>query len=113
MIIDLDSPGTDTLGRSGHSGFVDGHFKERFGSAILLSLIGDVGSYAANSANKGNKNQIQFGNTIGSSKDMANIALQNSIHIKPTLLKNQGEHINVFVARDLDFRSVYDLQLSQ
>ncbi len=113
VIIDLDSPGTDTLGRSGHSGFVDGHFKERFGSAILLSLIGDVGSYAANSANKGNKNQIQFGNTVGSSKDMANIALQNSIHIKPTLLKNQGEHINVFVARDLDFRSVYDLQLTQ
>lgn len=113
VIIDLDSPGTDALGRSGHSGFVDGHFKERFGSAILLSMIGDVGSYAANSANRGNKNQIQFGNTIGSSKDMANIALQNSIHIKPTLLKNQGEHINVFVARDLDFRSVYDLQLSQ
>ncbi len=113
VIIDLDSPGTDTLGRSGHSGFIDGHFKERFGSAILLSLIGDVGSYAANSANKGNKNQIQFGDTIGSSKDMANIVLQNSIHIKPTLLKNQGEHINVFVARDLDFRSVYDLQLTQ
>ncbi len=113
VIIDLDSPGTDTLGRSGHSGFVDGHFKDRFGSAILLSLIGDVGSYAANSANKGDKNQIQFGDTIGSSKDMANIALQNSIHIKPTLLKNQGEHINVFVARDLDFRSVYDLQLAQ
>ncbi len=113
VIIDLDSPGTDTLGRSGHTGFVDGHFKQRFGSAILLSLIGDVGSYASNKANSGNKNQIQFGNTIGSSKDLASIALQDSIRIKPTLLKNQGEHINVFVARDLDFRSVYDLQLSR
>ena len=112
VIIDLDSPGTDTLGRSGHTGFVDGHFKQRFGSAILLSLIGDAGSYAANKANSGDKNQIQFGNTIGSTKDLASIALQDSIRIKPTLLKNQGEHINVFVARDLDFRSVYDLQLS-
>ena len=112
VIIDLDSPGTDTLGRSGHTGFVDGHFKQRFGSAILLSLIGDAGSYAENKANSGDKNQIQFGNTVGSSKDLASIALQDSIRIKPTLLKNQGEHINVFVARDLDFRSVYDLQLS-
>ncbi|MCL1077095.1 TrbI/VirB10 family protein [Parashewanella spongiae] len=112
VIIDLDSAGTDTLGRSGHSGFVDGHFKQRFGSAMLLSLIGDIGQYAANKANSGNKNQIQFGNTIGGSKDLAAIALQDSIGIKPTLLKNQGEHINVFVARDLDFRSVYDLRLT-
>ncbi|MBM7072895.1 type IV secretion system protein VirB10 [Shewanella sp. 202IG2-18] len=112
VIIDLDSPGTDTLGRSGNSGYIDGHFKQRFGSAILLSMIGDVGQYAASKANSGNKNQIQFGDTIGSSKDLASIALQDSIRIKPTLLKNQGEHINVFVARDLDFRSVYDLQLS-
>ncbi len=116
IIIDLGSPGTDTLGRSGHTGFIDGHFKQRFGSAILLSLVGDVGSYAANRANhsqkQGDKTQIQFGDTIGSSKDMASIVLQDSIRIKPTLLKNQGEHINVFVARDLDFRSVYDLQLN-
>ncbi len=111
IIIDLDSPGTDTLGRSGHNGFVDNHFKQRFGSAILLSLIGDAGNYAANKANSGDKNQIQFGDTIGSSKDLASIVLQDSIRIKSTLLKNQGEHINVFVARDLDFRSVYDLQL--
>ena len=113
VIIDLDSPGTDTLGRSGHSGFVDGHFKQRFGSAILISLIGDAGEYAKNRANGSNKNQIQFGDTIGSSKDLASIALNDAIRIKPTLLKNQGEHINVFVARDLDFRSVYDLQFSR
>ena len=113
VIIDLDSAGTDTLGRSGHNGFIDGHFKQRFGSAMLLSLIGDIGQYASNKANSGNKNQIQFGNTIGGTKDLASIALQDSIGIKPTLLKNQGEHINVFVARDLDFRSVYDLQLAQ
>lgn len=112
VIIDLDSTGTDPLGRSGHTGFVDGHFKQRFGSAILLSLIGDVGQYAANRASNGDKNQIQFGDTIGGTKDLASIALQDSIGIKPTLLKNQGEHINVFVARDLDFRSVYDLRLA-
>ncbi|RLV60949.1 TrbI/VirB10 family protein [Parashewanella curva] len=112
VILDLASPGTDSLGRSGHSGYVDGHFGQRFGSAMLLSLIGDVGTYYANKS-KGNSNTIQFGDTIGGTKDLASIALQYSIHIKPTLYKNQGEHINVFVARDLDFRSVYELKLSQ
>ncbi|RLV60374.1 TrbI/VirB10 family protein, partial [Parashewanella curva] len=112
VILDLASPGTDNLGRSGHSGYVDGHFGQRFGSAMLLSLIGDVGTYYANKS-KGNSNKIQFGDTIGGTKDLASIALQDSIHIKPTLYKNQGEHINVFVARDLDFRSVYELKLSQ
>ncbi|WP_246029021.1 type IV secretion system protein VirB10 [Parashewanella tropica] len=111
VIMDLASPGTDSLGRSGHSGYVDGHFGQRFGSAMLLSLIGDVGTYYANKS-KGNSNKIQFGDTIGGTKDLASIALQDSIHIKPTLYKNQGEHINVFVARDLDFRSVYELKLS-
>ena len=113
VIIDLNSTGTDTLGRSGHSGFIDGHFKQRFGSAMLLSLIGDISQYAQNKANSGDKNQIQFGGSIAASKDLASIALQDSISIKPTLLKNQGEHINVFVARDLDFRSVYDLRLDE
>jgi hypothetical protein len=42
VIVKLDSAGTGPLGRSGHSGFIDTHFWERFGSAILLSLIDDV-----------------------------------------------------------------------
>ncbi|WP_170308340.1 type IV secretion system protein VirB10 [Parashewanella tropica] len=112
VILDLASPGTDSLGRSGHSGYIDGHFGQRFGSAMLLSLIGDVGTYYANKS-KGNTNTIQFGDTIGGTKNFASIALQDSIHIKPTLYKNQGEHINVFVARDLDFRGVYELTLSR
>ncbi|MGB0893800.1 MAG: type IV secretion system protein VirB10 [Parashewanella sp.] len=112
VIMDLNSPSTDSLGRSGLGGVVEHHFGQRFGSAILLSLIGDAGTYYANKSSKGDNSKIQFGDTIGSSKDLASIALQDSIHIKPTLYKNQGDHINVFVARDLDFRSVYDLQFS-
>lgn len=112
VVVNLDSPGTDALGRSGHSGYVNTHFWERFGGAIMLSLIDDVGTYVANEASGSGSggNQIQFGGTAEAAKNASSIALENSINIPPTLVKNQGDHINVFVARDLDFRGVYDLK---
>ena len=112
VVVNLDSPGTDSLGRSGHSGYIDSHFWQRFGGAIMLSLIDDVGTYAANQASgsSSGNNQIQFGGTAETARDAAGIALEHSIDIPDTLLKHQGEHINVFVARDLDFRGVYELR---
>lgn len=114
VVVNLDSPGTDSLGRSGHSGYIDTHFWERFGGAIMLSLIDDVGTWVANQSapDDGGNNQIQFGSTSEAAQNSAGIALENSINIPPTLVKHQGEHINVFVARDLDFRGVYDLKIN-
>ena len=40
----------------------------------------------------------------------AGIAVEQSINIPPTLNKNQGELVNIFVARDVDFSSVYQLR---
>lgn len=112
VIVNIDSPGTDALGRSGLDGFVDTHFWERFGGAVMLSLIDDVGTYIAGKASGSGDgdSQIQFGSTADAATQAAGIALENSINIPPTLLKNQGDHINIFVARDLDFRGVYDLK---
>lgn len=112
VVVNLDSPGTDSLGRSGHSGYIDSHFWQRFGGAIMLSLIDDIGTYAANQASESSSgnNQIQFGGTAETARDSAGVALENSINIPDTLLKHQGEQINVFVARDLDFRGVYELR---
>ena len=39
VIVELASPGTDALGRSGHSGYLDTHFFERFGSCTLIVLV--------------------------------------------------------------------------
>ena len=108
VIVKLDSAGTGALGRSGHSGFIDTHFWERFGSAILLSLIDDVGNFLSNQAS--GDNNISFGSTGEAAESSATIALKNSIDIPPTLIKHQGDHINIIVARDLDFRSVYALK---
>jgi type IV secretion system protein VirB10 len=40
---------------------------------------------------------------------MVNQILQQTIAIKPTLYKNQGDRASIYVARDLDFGGVYQL----
>ncbi len=108
VIIDLASPASDNLGRGGVDGQIDTHFWERFGAAIMLSVLDDA--LAAAVANSRNSDVFVFGRTQEAGKDAAQIALENSINIPPTLIKNQGEAVSVFLARDLDFRSVYDFK---
>ncbi|MDD2833371.1 MAG: type IV secretion system protein VirB10 [Methylotenera sp.] len=107
VIVALDSPGTDALGRSGHAGFVDRHFMERFGSAILLSLVKDGIALARDN----NSSPVTIGG--GGSDQLATEILKNTINIPPTLYINQGDHIQVMVGRDLDFASVYGLELKE
>jgi type IV secretion system protein VirB10 len=43
--VQLGSNGTDDLGRAGNAGFLDNHYLERFGSAIMLSIVGGVSQF--------------------------------------------------------------------
>jgi len=108
VVIDLDSPGTDQLGGAGIPGKVDSHFMARFGGAILMSVISDGLQTGIAAASKSGTTSINT--TSQSSNELANTALQNSIAIAPTLYKNQGDRINIFVARDLDFSGIYALK---
>jgi type IV secretion system protein VirB10 len=110
VVIDLASPGTDSLGASGLPGWVDTHFWERFGSALLFSVVDDLAQAAVNQSNNSDNQTINFGNTAEASGEVATEIIKSTIDIKPTLYKNQGERINIFVARDLDFSGVYDVR---
>jgi type IV secretion system protein VirB10 len=44
------------------------------------------------------------------SSDIMTEVLRSTINIPPTVMKPQGDRIAVLVARDLDFRSVYELR---
>ena len=110
VLVELDSPGTDPLGGAGMPGYVDTHFWERFGGAMMLSLVDDVARYATQSQSS-NSGTINFSSTGEATQNMAVEALKNTINIPPTLSKNQGEVIGIYVARDLDFSGVYDVEL--
>ena len=101
--INLGSPGADRLGRGGLEGKTDTHFFQRFGAAILLSVI-DGGVQALVNQNSGTN-----GIVIGSPQQaasVASIALQKNIDIPTTISVPPGGAIRVFVARDLDFSDV-------
>ncbi|MGH7107499.1 MAG: type IV secretion system protein VirB10 [Acetobacteraceae bacterium] len=106
VVIPLDSPGTDELGRSGLAGKVNRHFWQRFGAAILISVINGGIEYAVQSQNQG-------GAVIydpGATQQVMTEALKGTVNIPPTVTVANGSRIQVLVARDVDFRSVYALR---
>ena len=117
VVISLNAPGADELGRSGLPGAVDNHWWQRFGGALMLTLVqGSLNAGTALAANSGGgSGEATAGFVYGaqsSGQQVANTALENTINIPPTLRKNQGDTVSVFVAQDLDFGSVYDLRIS-
>lgn len=79
-----------------------------------LSVIDDSFAILANELSKNstsNTNIYNFTeNTRESASEIANTALEKMIDIKPTLYKNQGDLVGVYVNKDIDFSKVYKLQ---
>lgn len=103
VAVSLASPASDPLGRAGFDGRIDTHFWDRFGGALLLSLVDD-GLYAA----AGREEAVR--NTARVPSDAAGVALENSVDIPATLRKAQGSEVSIFVAQDLSFAGVYRLR---
>ena len=115
VIVNLDSPGADELGRTGLTGDVDKHWWERIGGAFMLSLVQDAIGYAATrgAGNNNGATQMYFQNTQQAGENMANTILKETINIPPTISKNQGDLITIYVARDIDFSAVYQTRGGQ
>lgn len=106
--VDVNSGSTDELGANGLTGWTDQHFWKRFGNAILLSMITDSSSaLSSRLAKSDNRNYLE--NTQENSEELAKTVLEQMGDIKPTLYKNQGDKVGIFVARDIDFSGVYSL----
>lgn len=95
--VNIASPGVGFDGTTGLSGEVDNHFFRRFGSAMLLSVVGGFGAIASGGTS------VVLG---GAGQSAASIAAQQDGAIGPTIRVRMGEPIRVFTARDLDFTTV-------
>ncbi|MFN3669617.1 MAG: type IV secretion system protein VirB10, partial [Brevundimonas sp.] len=103
VAVALASPAADALGRAGFDGAVDTHFWDRFGGALLLSIV-DGGVHAGAGG-------AQSPGAVRLPSDAAAVALQGSLAIPATLRKAQGAEVSIQVARDLDFSAVYRLRV--
>ena len=95
VTIAIGSPVADPVGRTGVRARVNSHFFERFGGAILQSIL-DIGVNVA-SREAGAPAIYAF---PGSNVTAQSIQPQQ---ITPTLTVKPGTSVSVFVARDLDF----------
>ncbi|MGD9479676.1 type IV secretion system protein VirB10 [Shinella sp. G-2] len=136
LSVEIASPGADRLGRAGLTGKIDTHFWKRFGSAIMLSVIGgaaefvsalgDTATEAARtistidpitgavttittepSRTASEARSIAAEKSSGILQEIANEAFKNSAKIPPTIHVAQGEAIIVYLRRDLDFSDFY------
>jgi type IV secretion system protein VirB10 len=92
--IALASPAADFSGQAGIGGQVNSHFFSRFGSAILLSILGGAGSLVTGGASTV---------VVSGGQSAASVAAQHDGNREPTIKVQQGQPIRVFTARDLIF----------
>ncbi|AOW13447.1 hypothetical protein LPB72_10500 [Hydrogenophaga crassostreae] len=119
----IDSAGTDALGGAGVPGEYHGHWGERIGSALLVSLLADgIDAGAQKFANendiRGRQTTTYAGAAIqervdpwesataSTAKKAANDMLARSANRKATVTVLNGTVVNIFAARDVDFSSV-------
>jgi type IV secretion system protein VirB10 len=86
---------------------VNRHFWDRFGAAILISTLDGAVQAAVQSASRSGGPVIY---NPSSSESVVTDVLKSSVNIPPTITKRNGDRVQVFVARDLDFRPVYELR---
>jgi type IV secretion system protein VirB10 len=106
VVVPLASPGADELGRSGLPGEVNRHFWSRFGAAMLITVLDGAVQAAVQSSRNGSGAVIV---DPSASEGIGTEILKGTVAIPPTIQKSQGDRIQVMVARDLDFRTVYAL----
>lgn len=113
VIVPLDGPMADGLGRAGMSAdTVDNHNPQRFGGAVMLSLVsGAIGAGQAALSHGSNNTYLNFNS--GGLQEAATEALRNSINIPPTITKNQGEDVTIWVRYPISFADVYRLEPRQ
>lgn len=107
--VPLGGPFADGLGVTGlEADMVDNHIIQRFGGAVLLSLTEGAMSILQAAVSKGGNSYVSF--SSGGVGSLAQEVLRNTIDIPPTITKNQGDEISLWVLTPIDFSAAYKLR---
>ena len=109
IVIPVDSGSSSELGDTGTAGYIDYHWALRFTSALLVSIFDDAFSAVVDNQAKGNYTTESTQETVD---NMATEVLKRFIDIEPTLYKNHGTRAAIFTNKDIDFSSIYKLELN-
>lgn len=97
VTIRLGSPAADELGGAGVPGKVNSFFLQRFAGAVLQSAL----TVGVNLASRPRSGSVVVGIPSGPISTIGQGLIPNDY--RPKITVKQGEALNVFVARDLDF----------
>lgn len=84
----------------------------------MTSFLKDTVNIIANNRTKSRvtaaiRTNISYTGTVQSGEQIVGAMLKEQASIPSTLIVNQGQHIQVLMARDLDFSDVYGLRAVQ
>ncbi|QNE33678.1 TrbI/VirB10 family protein (plasmid) [Sphingomonas sp. NBWT7] len=105
VAIEIGSPASDSLGRAGITGKIDRFFWQRFGAAMLFSVLDAGGQIAGQAVSP------QGSTVFRTPGDTTSQVLQDTQQIRPIVRVNQGTEMAITVAKDFDFSQVYGLGL--
>lgn len=105
VAIDIGSPASDPLGRAGITGKIDRFFWQRFGAAMLFSVLDTGGQIAGQAVSP------QGSTVFRTPGDTTSQVLRDTQQIRPIVRVNQGTELAITVAKDFDFSQVYGLGL--
>ncbi len=111
----LDIPLVDTsaagdLGEAGVDGWIDSHFWERFGGALMVGMI-PILAHGHPTARVKRPQYGLYGKQPPGYGRYGTYHAGEQHQYSPTLYKNQGEIINLITGEDIDFSNIYTLRL--
>lgn len=111
VTVNLDSAASDQLGGAGMNGYVNNHWFKRFGNALMFSLIQDGIATGFQRLEKSETAQtVVYENSEEATDELVKEIIKSTSNIPPTIYKNQGDKVGIYISRDLDFGTVYKLR---
>lgn len=109
--VSFDSPAAGQMGEGGLDGQVNRHEWQKIKGVLLFTLIESATNVLQSALASHGSTNINLGSVSTNGQDIGAILLNHMINIPDTIHRNEGEVCSAFLARDLDFSSVYSARI--